>query len=156
MGLNIQPVFSNYSLLVCSLGGLPSSAAGVGRQTTMVDNTVTKYIGISLNVKITLGTSPTPNKSIYLYLLEGNGTNWTDGAGASDAALTVVNALPIGVMTTGTAPTTGTILRKSFVITPFTEWGIAIVHDSGVNLDATGSNHVLSWAGYKYEVVMSN
>lgn len=156
MGINIQRVPSAYAALTISLASLASSTAGVGRQSTMVDNSTTKYDGTLLNVLIKLGTSPTANKSVYVYLIRGDGTNRTDGAGASDALLTIVNATPIGVMTTGTAPGTGTNLRKTFAIDQLgKEWGIAIVHDSAVNLDATGGNHVITWAGYKWEVVAS-
>lgn len=154
MTINIQPIYSSYSALTISLASLASSTAGVGRQSTIVDNSTLKYDGALLNVLIKLGTSPTANKAVYVYLLQSDGTNRTDGAGASDAALTVRNASLIGIMTTGSAPSTGDNLRKTFEIIGLgKEWGIAIVHDSAVNLDSTGGNHVITYSGYKYEVV---
>lgn len=156
MAINVQRVGSSYSALTISLNSLATSTAGVGRQSTMVDNSTLKYDGALLNVLIKLGTSPTANKSVYVYLLQSNGTNRTDGAGASDAALTVKNAALIGIMTTGSAPATGDNLRKTFELTGLgQEWGIAIVHDSAVNLDSTAGNHVITYAGYKWEVVSS-
>lgn len=154
MAINVQRVGSSYSALTISLNSLATSTAGVGRQSTMVDNSTLKYDGALLNVLIKLGTSPTANKSIFIYLLQSNGTNRTDGAGASDAALTVKNAALIGIMTTGTAPATGDNLRKTFNVEGLgQEWGIAVVHDSAVNLDSTAGNHVITYAGYKWELV---
>lgn len=156
MAINIQPIYASYSTLTISLNSLASSTAGVGRQSTIVDNSTTKYDGALLNVLIKLGTSPTANKSVFIYLIQSDGTNRTDGAGASDAALTIKNAALIGILTTGTAPATGDNLRKTFNVDGLgSEWGIAIVHDSAVNLDSTGGNHVIKFSGYKYEVVSS-
>lgn len=154
MTIYIQPNHAAYSALTITLASLATSTAGVGRQSTIVDNTTDKFEGALLNVLIKLGTSPTANKSIYLYLIQSNGTNRTDGAGASDAALTIKNAALIGIMTTGSAPVTGDNLRKTFLIEGLgREWGIAVVHDSAVNLDSTGGNHAITFSGYKYEVV---
>jgi len=153
MGIKMQRDMAAYVAMTCSLASLASSTAGVGRQATMVDNSVTKYDGALLNLVIKLGTSPAANKSVYVYLIQGNGTNRTDGAGQNDAGLTVVNAAQIGIMTTG-SPSTGTVLRKSFWVEGLgVEWSIAIVHDSGVNLDSTGGNHVVTYQGYKWEMV---
>jgi len=154
MGIEQRKAWSTYAAMTASLGGLPSSTAGVGRQTALIDNSTTKYIGALVNLAIKLGTSPTANKSIYIHLLQGNGTNRTDGASASAGALTVKNASLIGILTTGTAPATGDVLRKTITVEDLgAEWGLLIVHDSAVNLDATDGNHVLQYAGYKWEVV---
>lgn len=154
MAINIQRVGSSYSALTISLASLASSSVGVGRQSTIVDNSTTKYDYALLNVLIKLGTSPTANKSVYIYLIQSDGTNRTDGAGASDAALTIKNASLIGIMTTGSSPATGDNLRKTFNVEGLgKEWGIAIIHDTGVNLDSTGGNHVIGYAGFKWEVV---
>ncbi len=154
MGIEQRKAWSTYAAMTASLGGLPSSTAGVGRQTALIDNSTTKYIGALVNLAIKLGTSPTANKSIYIHLLQGNGTNRTDGASASAGALTVKNASLIGILTTGTAPATGDVLRKTITVEDLgAEWGLLIVHDSAVNLDATNGNHVLQYAGYKWEVV---
>lgn len=152
MGIEQRKAWSTYAAMTASLGGLPSSTAGVGRQTALIDNSTTKYVGALVNLAIKLGTSPTANKSVYIYLLQGNGTNRTDGASASAGALTVRNAALVGIMTTGTAPGTGDVLRKTISIEDLgAEWGLVIVHDSAVNLDATDGNHVITWSGYKWE-----
>lgn len=154
MTINIQRVGSSYSALTISLASLASSTAGVGQQSTIVDNSTTKYDYALLNVLIKLGTSPTANKSIYIYLIQSDGTNRTDGAGASDAGITIKNAARIGILTTGTSPATGDNLRATFTVDGLgKEWGIAVVHDSGVNLNSTAGNHVITYSGFKWEVV---
>jgi hypothetical protein len=150
MANKILPFYDAGAALTITIAGLASSTAGVGRQSTMVDNSTTRYKRVRVFVKIKLGTSPTSAKAAYIYILRGdkNATpHRTDGAGASDAALTVLNAKLLGVLgnkTSGAA--TGDVLQDDFILEdPGPEWGIAIVHDTVAALDATGSNH---WARY--------
>lgn len=142
--------------LTITIASLASSVVGVGRQSTILDNTTLLHQDVLLFLKIKQGTSPTGNKSVQVYLLrdDNNGTaHRTDGAGASDAALTVLNAPLIGVMVNKGSPATGDILYGEFRIhRPGPKWGIAIVHDTGVNLDSTGSNHWARYVGLNPEV----
>ena len=135
--------------LTITLASLASSTAGLGRQSTIVDNTTNRNQDILLYVKITQGTSPTGSRGVYIYLIrdDNNGTNHrTDGAGASDAGLTVVNAELIGALRNIASPSTGDVLYGEFLVRrPGPKWGVAIVHDTAVNLDGTGGNH---WVRY--------
>lgn len=140
-----------------SLGSLASSTAGAGRQGDLQNNSVTRYPTIILFVKVKLGTSPTGNRQVYVHLLRGDvaGTEniKTDGCGDSDANLTVKNAQLIGTMFTGSSPSTGDVLQGDFVIdAPGPEWGVAIVHDTGVNLDATNGNHDIRYIGVNPDI----
>lgn len=145
--------FATRATLTISLNSLATSTAGVGRQSTLVDNSATRYSRIILSASIKLGTSPTGNRAVYVYLIRGNGTERADGAGPTDAGITVVNAELLGVMASKSSPATGDVLVGAFLIEePGPEWGIAIVHDTGVNLDSTGGNHVLSYVGVNPEV----
>lgn len=153
MANKILPFFDTEASLTITLASLASSTAGVGRQSTMVDNSTLRYKRVRVFIKIKLGTSPTSAKGVYVYALRGdkNATpHRTDGAGASDAALTVLNAPILGVLgdkSSGAA--TGDVLQGEFILEdPGPEWGIAIVHDTGVALDATAGNH---WARYTGE-----
>ena len=107
-------------------------------------------------VKIKKGTSPAANRAVYVCLLKAddNATEHiTDGGGTSDAALTVVNAQLIGAMYNGTSPSTGDVLYGEFVVhDPGRQWGIAIVQDTNVNLDSTGSNHWVRYVGANPEI----
>lgn len=137
--------------LTITLASLASSTAGVGRQSTLIDNSTNLYKKVHIYGKITTGTSPTANRSIYVYAIKGDGTIRTDGAGASDAALTVVNAQLIAAMVTDS--TSDKAYYFDCVLEdPGSEWGIAVVHDTGVNLNATGGNHDINYVGQLPEV----
>jgi hypothetical protein len=57
------------------------------------------------------------------------------------------------VLRTGPSPATGDNLQGDFLIhRPGPKWTIAIVHDTGVNLDSTGANHQVRWVGANPEV----
>lgn len=157
MANKILPKFETEASLTITMASLASSTAGVGRQSTMVDNSTTRYKRARLFIKIKLGTSPTSAKGVYVYGLRGdqNGTpSRTDAAGASDAALTVLNAPIIGVLgdkTSGAA--TGDVLQGEIMFEDLgAEWGVAIVHDTGVALDSTGGNHWVRYVGEEPEV----
>ena len=152
----ILPVFSAESTLAMTLAGLAASTSGVGRQSDMVDNSVNRFKRIRLFIKTKLGTSPVAGKGIYIYALRGdkNGTaHRTDGAGPSDAALTIVNADLIGVIGTAASPSTGDVLWKEIIFEdPGPEWGIAGYQDTGASLDATAGNHWVRWIGESPEI----
>lgn len=147
---NIKPTFASPAAMTVTLASLASSTSGVGRQTTLVDNSTTRYDLIRLLGKITTGTSPTTGKSIYIYAIHGDGTRRTDGAGASDAALTRVTAKLLR-----TIPIDGTSDKgyqfDALLPNPGPEWGLLIVHDTAVNLNSTGGNHYIYWIGEHME-----
>lgn len=149
----IKPLYATSASLTISLGGLASSTGGLtARQSTLVDNSTTRYSRIHLYPKIKHGTTPTANKFVYFWLLKGDGTNRTDGAGATDAALTIKNAELLGAATNNSA-TTGETVQPHFVIdNPGLEWGVAVGHDAVAALDATNGNHTIRWTGEMPEV----
>jgi hypothetical protein len=137
--------------LTITLAGLASSATGVGRQSTLLANPSASAAGdghrralVFFNVK--LGTSPTANKSVQFYLIRGDniasGTQHIDDqGGASDAAITIKNAQCVFVAQ-NISTTTGEIVQGSFAVENMgPDWGIAVVHDTGVNLDSAAGNH---------------
>lgn len=139
--------------MTISLGSLASSTVGVGRQTTLVDNTTARYQALEILVKITQGTSPTGSKFVYVYGIRGDGTTRVDGAAATDNGITVLSAELIGVMPNKASPSTGDVLVGSFIFeNPGPEWGVAIVHDTVAALNATGSNHAVAYIGINPEV----
>lgn len=150
MASEIMAKFGTATAMTITLASLTSSTAGVGRQGTLIDNSTTKFQKVHLYVKVTTGTSPTTLKGIYVYLLKANKVSSpeviTDGAGASDAGLTVVSAQQIaGAIVDATS-------NKAYqfdcvIHNPGPSWGIAIVHDTAVALHATGGNHAIWFVG---------
>jgi hypothetical protein len=151
----IKEKFDSEAAFTLSLGGLASSTSGVGQQSTVVDNTTTRYSKLLIFAKIRVGTSPSANRTIRLFLIrdDKNGTNYrTDGAGASDAGLTIVNAQPIAVVYVDSSTSDKDYYFDCMVENPGPGFGVAVVHDTGVNLNSTGSNHYVRYIGVNPEV----
>lgn len=145
---------ANFTLTLASLA---NSTVGVGRQSTLIDNTTDLYLSALIALNIKVGTTPTAGGLIYVYLIRSNNDATPiadDNAGVSDAGITVVNATPLGVIRVLDA-TTGANYREIFDTSQLgplgAKWGIAIVNSSGVALNA--SEGVYSWRGVQKTVV---
>lgn len=126
-----------------TLSSLANSTAGVGRQSSLIDNTLTQFPSALVSLNIKVGTSPTANSLIYVYLIRSNNDGTPiadDNAGTSDAGITIVNAPLLGVMLCS-ATTTGAnyraIFDTKFLGSLGPKWGIAIVNSTGVALNST-------------------
>lgn len=156
MANEIKELFSSSAALTITIASLATSTVGVGRQSTIVDNTTTRYQKILLYCLCTTGTTPTANRTIRYYLIRDDSNSGTayrsDNAGASDAAFTVKMAQPIGSLYVDVA-TSNLGYYGDFVIeNPGPKWGVAIVHDTAVNLNSTAGNHYIRWVGVNPEV----
>jgi hypothetical protein len=133
------------------IASLASSTSGAGKQSAMVDNSVTLYKKIYLYVLIKLGTSPGANTGAYLHALRGDkhATPYrTDGASAAKGSLTVLNAAELGALRVKTSPATGDLLYlEATLVNPGPEWGVALWQDTTAPLDATAGNHFIHWVG---------
>lgn len=146
----IKDKFSTDAAFTITVVGLASSTTFVGQQSTLVDNTTTRYSLIHIFVKFTCGTSPTANKGVYLFAIRGDQDGTTkhrsDQAGATDAGWTRKNAEQIGVGRN--LAVTGDIVQfEAFIVNPGPEFGIGFYHDTGVVPNATGTNHWFRWVG---------
>lgn len=152
MASEVKEKFSGSAALTITLASLASSVVGVGRQSTMVDNSSDRFGRITLYVRVRVGTSPTAARSIRVYLIRSDkiasGTiHRSDNAGASDAGLTVKNATLVGVLYVDAATSDLDYYAEIVVDAPGPEWGVAIVQDTGVNLNSTGTNHWVRFVG---------
>lgn len=138
---------------------LASLANGSARQSTLVDNSSNDYPAALIFLKIKSGgTAPTAGKVYEVYLIRGNDPSSSDyrsdGAGASDAAITIENAVLLGaIVVTNTA---NKVFYGEFD-TAFCgplgqEWGIAIKNNSGQALHGTEGDHYKGYAYYVPEV----
>jgi len=134
-----------------TLASLAHSAAGVGRQSTMLTNT-NKAPAALVSIKLTSHASvaPTAGSIAAVYLLRDTGTIADDGAGASDAGLTIENAPLLGtiVFTATTAKAFYGIFDTSPLGPLGPTWGIAIVNSSVQALNATEGNHACYYNYY--------
>jgi len=133
---------------------LASLANGNAQQSTIVSNS-NNYPAALIFLKITSGSVAPTNGTVYeVYLLRGDGTNKTDNAGASDAAITIENAPLLGtIVVTNNA---NKAFYGEFDTSPLgplgSEWGIAVKNASGQTLNATEANHVKAYQYYVPEV----
>lgn len=153
----IKAKYSSPASLAITLASLASSTGGLSaRQSTMVDNSTNKYQRIYLYGKVTVGTTPTANTAIYIWLLKydagSSATIATDNAGASDAALTVANARLLRAIPVPVTTSNVTHHFDEVIDDPGPGWGVAVGHDTAVNLNSTAGNHDIRWIGVNPEV----
>lgn len=153
MANEVKDKFTTSAALTITLAGLADTNA---RQSTLVDNATTKYQDLLVYVKATVGTGPLANSFVEVYAIRGDDDatteHLTDGAGASDAAITIKNAQLLGVVRV-TAVTDNLPYYGEFLFhRPGPTWGIAIKNESDSTLHATGSNHWARWIGLNPEV----
>lgn len=137
---------------------LASLASGSARQSTMINNSG-NYPAAIVYLKIkSSGTGPTVGLTYDVYLLRGDdassSTYRTDGAGASDAAITIENAKILGsIVVTNTANKVFYGEFDTFPLGPLgPEWGIAIKNSSGQALNATEGDHFKGYVTYFPEI----
>ena len=147
--------------MTITLASLASSTTWAGRASTAVNNTSNLDLDHLVSGKIKLGTSPTVSKTVQVYayaaqsLASGTPT-YPDGITGTDAAKTMTSAnvayACLRFLWAGTTDaTTGLVLEMPPTsiaqvfgsVPPY--WGLFVVHDSGVNLDSTGSNHSMQY-----------
>lgn len=153
--------YGTSTALTITLASLASDTSLIaGRQSTVIDNTSDLAIDAIVGGKITTGTSPTASKQIEVWAFASyDGTTYGGGAGASDA-----NFSPTGEKTTfsllTSIPTDSTSnhtyefgtfsIAQAFGGTMPKKWGIYVVHNTGVALNATGGNHEIKYTAVKY------
>lgn len=171
-------VTTNYSSttsstdLTITLASLASSSTLVaGRESTVVDNTSNKYVDVIVTGQITTGTTPTASKTIAVYVytpIDLNSSTYVyPKAGStaltgSDAAATFDVEQRSGALKFASAASTNSTSDRPYSfafsiaqlfggIVPL-KWGLWVVHDTGVNLNSTGTNHWFTYTGIKYDV----
>lgn len=145
--------------LTISLASLASSATFVaGRESSLYDNSSNLDEDARLAGKITVGTTPTTATQIQVWVAaEQKDAVWPDVLDGTDSAETWTNAemrdagarlaAVINVVSTtsdlaypfecgSVAALFGGFMPKKFVV--------FVTHNTGVNLNATGGNHVIS------------
>jgi len=155
----VKDTFATIADFTITLASLGNSTTGVGRQSTLIDNTSNLYESALVSVMFTVGTTPTANTPILVYLIrsDNNGTPIADdGAGTSDAALTIKNANLIGTII-NPAATSNTAYSGVFDTVSLgslgPRWGIAIVNSTGVTANSTAGNFKASFIG-KFKTVV--
>jgi hypothetical protein len=159
---------SNTTITISPASTASSSTFVAGRESNEIDNTTNKYIDVLVQGKVTVGTTPTANTTIAVYVWGADtslATTPIDVLDGTDSTETLTNtgvlysALKLGGAINVTAATSDvgynfapfSVAAKFGGIMP-KYWGLFVTHNTGVNLNATGGNHVFSFNGIKYDV----
>lgn len=159
----LYPSTSSTALTI-SLASLGAGAQGVfttGRQSTAVDNTSTLDIDHLVSGKIRTGTSPTSGRVINVYAFanissSGGTPTYPDTLTGTDAArsFTSANVMMritrlVASMTIDSASDRDYFFGPVSIAALFGQmpkfWGIYVAHDTAVNLNSTGGNHVIAY-----------
>lgn len=152
----------NYSAWTALTITLASLADNAWRESTVVDNTTTKYTDFLLGGQIMTGTTPTVNTTVevYFYAL-ADGTVYTGGASGTDAAYTADGEellFPVAqIITVDATSDQGYVFGPVSVAAAFggvapSKWGVLVKNDSAVALNATGGNHFIKYMGIKTDI----
>jgi hypothetical protein len=146
-----------------------SSTLVAGRESTVVSNTSNQYVDFLVSGQVTVGTSPTVDKQIAVYVYAplkvasstfsypiATATQLT----AADAAATF-EAYQRDNLRLGAVSNVIATSDRAYSFAPFSiaalfggvvplKWGLFVTHSTGVNLNATAGNHWFHWTGIKY------
>lgn len=160
--------YSTDTVITISLASLATSATWVaGQESNVIDNTSNKYVDAVVQGKIQTGTTPTANTSIIVYVYGASvspATTAIDVIDGTDSAETITSVgvrnsfMKVGAILDVDSNTSNRDYPFSFGVAqlfggslpPY--WGLFVAHNTGVNLNATGGNHVISFRGITYTV----
>lgn len=159
---------SSANALTISLASLASSSTWVGGcESSEIDNTTNKYTDVQVQGKIRVGTTPTASTFIKVYawgsdtslattaldVLDGTDSAETiTSVGVRDSMLKQIAAMSVDATTSDRDYYFGCdSLRRFFGGNMPRFWGLFVAHNTGVNLNSTGGNHVIKWTGVKYD-----
>lgn len=161
--------YSANTAIAIDLANLASSSTYLaGRESNQIDNTSNKYTDAIVSGFISVGTTPTINTIVAVYVWGADtslATTAIDTLVGTDAARTLTNA---GILTAlrwcGSISVPATTSNVQYPILPFSVasrfggvlpkyWGIYVAHNTGVALRNTAVNkNSLEYVGIKYDV----
>jgi hypothetical protein len=156
--------------LALTLAGLASDTTLLaGRASAAVDNTANADLDHLVSGVIATGTSPTANTSIEIwayasYKTAAGAPTYPDGFTGADAAKTMTAAgVKIGALRLVATITVDATSNRAYPFAPVSIaslfgampkfWGLFVVHNTGVALNATAGNHDLQYERIQAQTV---
>jgi len=160
--------YSSNTAITMDLANLGSSATFVaGRESSQIDNTTNKFVDCLVSGQVSVGTTPTANTNINVYVWGADtslATTALDVLDGTDSAETLTNtgirdALRLGA-TVNVPATTSDV---AYIVLPFSVaqlfggaipkfWGLFVTHNTGVNLRNNAVNtNSFEFVGVKYD-----
>lgn len=160
---DIKLAYASSAAYTITLASLASSSTFLsGRSSTAVSNTSNLYLDYMVAGVITVGTTPTTSTSIrvYAYGSHDDTPTYPDVLDGTDSAKTVTSAgiLNIALALISILNVDSATSNRAYPFHPLSlAWafggaipknhGLFVAHNTDVNLNATGGNHVLNYTG---------
>jgi hypothetical protein len=153
--VDIKTAFGSPTALTITLASLAQAGA---RESTAVDNSSNKYVDAMVYVQVKLQTgTPGSDKLVNVYAYwSHDGTNYTDNATGSDAAITMRSPTNLRLIGAIQVPDSGALTYK-FVIPSVLafiggeslpqKWGVVVENRTNVTLSATAGDHKVEYTG---------
>jgi hypothetical protein len=162
MAVTATPVFGTATSVTATLASLASSTADppVGRESAVIDCATIDCDDIVIGGKVTVGTTPTAGKSIFVFFAPSyDGTTYAgNAAGAGDAGLTPSNVETMYLAAQMVTKATTSNVTFNWAASVMQVLGfmpsklvVFITHNTGAALNSTGGNHELKYRGMNYE-----
>jgi hypothetical protein len=146
MADDITAKLGTATAMTITLASLASSSARVGRAATSVSNATTLYTLLHVYVSIKVGT-PTAASNIYVHGLRGDGTIYDDAFAGTDGAETFDNSPMLGIIRVPGTTADVTYAKGFHFWHPGDRFSVGIWHDTGDNLDSTGTAQAVRYQG---------
>lgn len=159
---NIKVAYGTATAITNAIQSLATSSTWTaGYESDAVDNSSNLYLDYELSGKVTVGTTPTANTEIRIYIVGSiDGTTWPDVFDGTTSAETVTSegvrdgfAKLAAVLRVDSTTSNreypffiGSIASLFGGVCP-TKWAVFVAHNTGVNLNSTGGNHVFTQRG---------
>lgn len=164
----VNVAYATAAAITLDLASLASSATFVaGRESSEIDNTTNKYMDALVKGRISVGTTPTANTVIAVYVwgsdvsLATTGIDVLDGTDSAETLTNtgILNALRWGASIAVPAATS----NVAYEILPFSVasrfggvmpkfWGLYVAHSTVAALRATTNTNSLEYVGITYTV----
>ena len=158
----VKPLYgANNQALTITLASLATNTA---RASTVVDNTTNLFEDALIFVKLTsaaAATLATGYANVFVYATVDNGTTYSENATGVDAAITLVSPTnliliaQVNVVANAITYRAGpfSICRSAGWDRLPAKWGIVIQNQSGATLNATASNHAVTYQGVNGQLI---
>lgn len=158
---DLKIAYGTSTALTNAIASLGTSSTWVaGYESDVVDNTTNKYPDYSFEGKVRVGTTPTINTEIRIYVVASfDGTTWPDVFDGTTGAETITSAgvgnafLKLAAVLSVDSTTSDRDYPFSFTVASLfggvvpAKFVVFTTHNTGVNLNATGGNHVFNYRG---------
>lgn len=158
--------YGTSTALVNAIEALATSSAWLaGFESAVVDNSTNKYLDYTFEGKVTVGTTPTINTEIRIYVVASfDGTTWPDVFDGTTGAETVTSEgvrdgfAKLAAVLRVDATTSDRVYPFAFSVASLfggvcpAKFALFTAHNTGVNLNATGGNQVFNYRGV-YETI---